>query len=188
MVEIRWHGRGGQGAKTASLLLADAVFQTGKYVQGFPEYGPERTGAPLTAFNRIDDERILIHSNIYNPDYVLVVDESLMTCIPVEDGLGEDGVIIINTTKSADDMKKYLINKDLKVYTIAADNIALKNIGRAFPNTAMLAAIVKVGKLIEEEEFFRIMETSLAKQFETKPHVIEGNMKAIKEAWESVGE
>ncbi len=188
MIEIRWHGRGGQGAKTASLLLANVVFEKGKYVQGFPEYGPERTGAPLTAYNRIADERILIHSNVYNPNYVVVVDESLMGCIPVEDGLKEEGAIVINTTKSVDKIKEKLINKNLKVYTIAADDIALKNIGRAIPNTVMLAAVVKIAGLIEKEEFFEIMETSMEKQFANKREVIAGNMEAIKEAWESVGE
>ena len=91
LVEIRWHGRGGQGAKTASLLLADAAFNTGKYIQGFPEYGPERMGAPITAYNRISDERITIHSNIYEPDYVVVVDDSLLECVDVTAGLKEDG-------------------------------------------------------------------------------------------------
>lgn len=91
MVEIRWHGRGGQGAKTACLLLADAAFASGKYVQGFPEYGPERMGAPITAYNRISDERCTIHSNIYNPDYVVVVDETLLQSVDVTHGLNPGG-------------------------------------------------------------------------------------------------
>ncbi len=188
MVEIRWHGRGGQGAKTASLLLASAVFETGKYVQGFPEYGPERTGAPLTAYNRIADERILIHSNIYNPDYVAVVDESLMGCIQVDDGLKENGAIIINTTKSAEEIKQKLLNQDVKIYTVSADEIAYRNIGKAIPNTVMLTAVVKIAGLIKKDDFFKIMETSMEKQFANKKEVIAGNIKAIKEAWELVGE
>ena len=105
MIEIRWHGRGGQGAKTASLLLADAAFNTGKYIQGFPEYGPERMGAPITAYNRISDEPITIHSNIYYPDYVVVVDDTLLESVDVTSGLKEDGAILINTTKPADVLK-----------------------------------------------------------------------------------
>lgn len=110
MIEIRWHGRGGQGAKTASLLLAEAAFNTGKYVQGFPEYGPERMGAPITAYNRISDEKITIHSNIYEPDYVVVVDETLIGSVDVTKGLKKDGAIIVNTSKSPEEVKKLLGN------------------------------------------------------------------------------
>ena len=94
LTEIRWHGRGGQGAKTAALLLADVAFQTGKYVQGFPEYGPERMGAPITAYNRISDTQIRVHSNIYDPQYVVVVDESLLETVDVTKGLKKDGAIV----------------------------------------------------------------------------------------------
>ena len=103
-VEIRWHGRGGQGAKTAALLLADVAFKTGKYVQGFPEYGPERMGAPITAYNRISGSPITVHSNIYEPDYVVVVDESLLDSIDVTKGLNPDGAVIINSTRSKDEI------------------------------------------------------------------------------------
>lgn len=106
LIEIRWHGRGGQGAKTASLLLADAAFNTGKYIQGFPEYGPERMGAPITAYNRISSKPITIHSNIYEPDYVVVVDDTLLESVPVTAGLKSSGAIVINTTKSADYLKR----------------------------------------------------------------------------------
>ena len=99
LIEIRWHGRGGQGAKSAALILADAAFNTGKYIQGFPEYGPERMGAPITAYNRISDTPIRTHSNIYEPDYVVVLDDTLLECVDVTSGLKENGAIIINTTK-----------------------------------------------------------------------------------------
>ena len=108
IIEIRWHGRGGQGAKTASLLLADAAFNTGKYIQGFPEYGPERMGAPITAYNRISDMPIRIHSNIYEPDYVVVVDDTLLESVDVTAGLKEDGAIVINRTKTAEELKRLL--------------------------------------------------------------------------------
>ena len=101
-VEIRWHGRGGQGAKTACLLLADAAFNSGKQVQGFPEYGPERMGAPITAYNRISEggSGSSVHSNIYNPDFVVVVDETLLKSVDVTAGLSENGAIIVNSRKS----------------------------------------------------------------------------------------
>ena len=108
IVEIRWHGRGGQGAKTASLLLADAAFNTGKYVQGFPEYGPERMGAPITAYNRISSERCTVHSNIYDPDYVVVVDESLIHAVDVTAGLKENGAIVINSGADPEELRPLL--------------------------------------------------------------------------------
>ena len=111
MTEIRWHGRGGQGAKTASQLLADAAFMAGRYVQSFPEYGPERSGAPITAYNRISDERCSVHSNIYEPDYVAVVDETLLKSVDVTSGLKEDGAVIINSEKSPEELKEILREK-----------------------------------------------------------------------------
>ena len=129
LVEIRWHGRGGQGAKTASLLLADAAFNTGKYIQGFPEYGPERMGAPITAYNRISNSPIVIHSNIYEPDYVVVVDDTLLETVDVTAGLKETGAIVINTVKDADYLKKAC---DILLQYRDAGNICgyVKNIGR----------------------------------------------------------
>jgi len=186
LVEIRWHGRGGQGAKTASLLLADAAFNTGKYIQGFPEYGPERMGAPITAYNRISDERINIHSNIYEPDYVVVVDESLISSIDVTSGLKETGAIIVNTEKSPEEIKKHLKGYKGKVCTINARKISEEALGRYFPNTPMLGAVVKVSGIMEPEKFVEDMKESFAHKFKTKPEVIEGNMKAIERAMQEV--
>ena len=179
MIEIRLHGRGGQGAKTASLLLADAAFNTGKYIQGFPEYGPERMGAPITAYNRISTSPIRIHSNIYEPDYVVVVDDSLLESVPVTAGLKETGAIIINTTKDADSLKPLLNGYKGKVYTIDARKVSIEALGKYFPNTPMLAAIVKVSNIMSEEEFLNDMEGSFKHKFAKKPEVIEGNMKAL---------
>ena len=134
MVEIRWHGRGGQGAKTACLLLADAAFASGKYVQGFPEYGPERMGAPITAYNRISDERCTIHSNIYNPDYVVVVDETLLQSVDVTHGLNPEGAIVINTHKSPDEVRPLLRGYEGRVYTLDARAISERTLGKYFPN------------------------------------------------------
>ena len=179
LIEIRWHGRGGQGAKTASLLLADAAFNTGKYIQGFPEYGPERMGAPITAYNRISDNPIRIHSNIYEPDYVVVVDDTLLESVDVTSGLKEEGAIVINTTKSADYLKKVLKGYKGEIYTIDAKKISEEALGRYFPNTPMLAAIVKVSKIMTDEELLEDMKGSFKHKFAKKPEVIEGNMKAL---------
>jgi len=186
MVEIRWHGRGGQGAKTASLLLADAAFNTGKYVQGFPEYGPERMGAPITAYNRISDERCILHSNIYEPDYVVVVDATLLTAVDVTSGLKKDGAILINSSKSPDELRPLLAGYEGAVYTVDAGTISEEELGRNFPNTPMLGAVVKVGNLIPEEQFVRDMETSMHHKFANKPQVIEGNMRALKRSMQEV--
>ena len=186
MIEIRWHGRGGQGAKTASLLLADAAFNTGKYIQGFPEYGPERMGAPITAYNRISSSPITIHSNIYEPDYVVVVDDSLLETVDVTSGLKETGAIVINTTKSADYLKDVLKGYKGNVYTIDARKISEEALGRYFPNTHMLAAIVKVSKIMSDEEFLNDMTGSFKHKFAKKPEVIDGNMKALEMALKEV--
>jgi len=186
MVEIRWHGRGGQGAKTASLLLADAAFSTGKYVQGFPEYGPERMGAPITAYNRISDERCMIHSNIYEPDYVVVVDSTLLTAVEVTGGLKKEGAIVINSNKSPEELRPLLEGYEGRVYTIDAGKISEEELGRNFPNTPMLGAVVKVSGVIPEDTFIKDMEDSMKHKFATKPKVIEGNMRALKRSMQEV--
>ena len=186
LIEIRWHGRGGQGAKTASLLLADAAFNTGKYIQGFPEYGPERMGAPITAYNRISDTPITIHSNIYEPDYVVVVDDSLLESVDVTAGLKKTGAIVINTTKSGEYLKTVLKGYKGNIYTIDARKVSMETLGKYFPNTPMLDAIVKVSNIMSDEDFIKDMEGSFKHKFAKKPEVIEGNMKAIELALQSV--
>ena len=186
LIEIRWHGRGGQGAKTASLLLADAAFNTGKYIQGFPEYGPERMGAPITAYNRISNSPITIHSNIYEPDYVVVVDDTLLESVEVTAGLKEDGAIIINTTKNYDYLKNVLNGYNGKVYTFDAREISMEALGKYFPNTPMLAAVVKVTGIMTDEEFLNDMQGSFKHKFAKKPEVIDGNMKALQLALNQV--
>ena len=186
MIEIRWHGRGGQGAKTASLLLADAAFNTGKYVQGFPEYGPERMGAPITAYNRISSERCTVHSNIYEPDYVVVVDASLLSAVDVTRGLKQNGAIIINSDKSPEELRPMLGGYAGKVCTVDAGSISEQELGKNFPNTPMLGAVVKVSGLIPEEDFLEDMKESFGHKFKTKPQVIEGNMKALERSMKEV--
>ena len=186
IIEIRWHGRGGQGAKTASLLLADAAFNTGMYVQGFPEYGPERMGAPITAYNRISAKRSTVHSNIYEPDYVVVVDETLLAAVDVTAGLKADGAIVINSSKAPAELRDKLKGYQGKVCTIDAGKISEEELGKNFPNTPMLAAIVKVSGVVEEEAFVKDMEASFKHKFASKPQVIEGNMRALKRSMQEV--
>lgn len=186
LIEIRWHGRGGQGAKTASLLLADAAFNTGKYIQGFPEYGPERMGAPITAYNRISNLPITIHSNIYEPDFVVVVDDSLLGTIDVTAGLKRDGAIIINTTKNKEELSCLLNNYDGNIFTIDAKKISIETLGKYFPNTPMLAAVIKVSKIMDEDSFLNDMLDSFKHKFSKKTEVIDGNMKALELSLKSI--
>lgn len=187
VLEIRWHGRGGQGAKTASLLLAEVAFNTGKYIQGFPEYGPERMGAPITAYNRISDEKITIHSNIYEPDYVVVVDDTLLNAVDVTSGLKAEGAVIVNSTKKPEELKSLLKDYQGRIYTIDAKTISVETIGKYFPNTPMLAAVVKISGVMTEKEFLKDMETSFKHKFANKkPEIIEGNMQALKRALQEV--
>ena len=178
-IEIRWHGRGGQGAKTAALLLADVAFKTGRYVQGFPEYGPERMGSPITAYNRISIHPITIHSKIYDPDYVAVVDDGLLESIDVTQGLKPDGAVIVNTARSREEIEALLNGYTGRLYTIDARDISMKALGRYYPNSPMLAAVVAVSGVMEPEVFLKEMKASFQHKFAKKPEVIEGNMKAL---------
>lgn len=186
MIEIRWHGRGGQGAKTASLLLADAAFNTGKYIQGFPEYGPERMGAPITAYNRISDTPIRIHSNIYEPDYVVVVDDSLIGAVDITSGLKDNGAIVINTNEDIDSLRKKLNGFSGKIYTIDASKISLECLKANFPNTAMLSAVVNITKIMSKEELLDNMKDAFSHKFAKKPEVIEPNMEALLRGYDEI--
>ena len=185
-VEIRWHGRGGQGAKTACLLLADVAFSSGKHVQGFPEYGPERMGAPITAYNRITDEHCKVHSNIYTPDYVVVVDETLLKSVDVTKGLKETGALIINSKKTPEEIRPMLNGYTGKVCAVDAEKISMETLGRNFPNTPMLGAVVKVSNVIDQERFVKDMRESFEHKFANRESVIEGNMQALVKSMEEV--
>lgn len=169
----------GQGAKTASLLLADAAFNTGKHIQGFPEYGPERMGAPITAYNRISTTPIRLHNNIYEPDYVVVVDDTLLESVDVAKGLKETGAIVINSTRENEYIIKSLKEYKGSIYKIDAKDISIKALGKYFPNIPMLAAIVKITGIMSDEELIEDMKGSFLHKFANKPEVIEGNMKAL---------
>ena len=187
-IEIRWHGRGGQGAKTAALLLADVAFKTGKHVQGFPEYGPERMGAPITAYNRISSDVIRVHSNIYDPDFVAVVDETLLHTVDVTAGLKKEGAIIVNTAKSKEEIMPQLNGYKGRVVTIDARTISEEALGKYFPNSPMLAAVVATTGVMPKETFLHFIRASYKHKFAKKPEVIDGNMKALEMAFAAVEE
>ena len=182
-------GTGGNGLCTLegyTLKETSPCINTGKYVQGFPEYGPERMGAPITAYNRISSERSTVHSNIYFPDYVVVVDETLLSAVDVTAGLKKEGAIVINSSKTPAELRPLLKGYEGKVCTIDAGKISEEELGKNFPNTPMLAAIVKVSGVVEPDEFVKDMEASFKHKFASKPQVIEGNMRALKRSMEEV--
>jgi len=185
MLEIRWHGRGGQGAKTAALLVADAALATGKEVQAFPEYGPERMGAPVKSFNRISGEKINVHCAVEKPSVVLVLDETLCESVNVLEGVPDDGTIIINSEKTADEYKAKLSFKG-KLVTVNASGIAVKNIGLNKPNTPMLGALIGATGIMDFDKMIEDTAAKLKKKFAHKPEVVEGNVNAIKEAYAEV--
>ncbi len=187
LTEIRWHGRGGQGAKTAALLFADAALNSGKYVQAFPEYGPERMGAPVTSFDRLSSKPILLHSGVTNPDIVIVLDPTLMETVDVVEGMPLGGTLIVNTNKSSAELKKeFTISNSLKVYTVDASKISLETIGREIPNTPLLGALIKATGILDFKEMLEDTKKKLEKKFRSKPEVIEGNIKAIERAYKEV--
>ncbi len=182
LFEIRWHGRGGQGVVTASRLLAEAAMFEGKHVQAFPEFGPERTGAPIRGFTRISDEKIRVHSQIYDPNMVVVLDPTLLESINVADGLIKGGKIVVNTGMAPQDLLKKLKIDDAKAYTVDATRIALDVLGRPITNTAMLGAVVKAEPMIELNSIIE----SVSKRFHGA--IGEKNVQAIKRAYEEVTE
>ena len=187
MIEIRWHGRGGQGTKSAVLWFADIVFKKEKYVQGFPEYGPERTGAPLTAYNRLSDRKIKIHSNIYNPDYIVIVDETQIDNSVIK-GIKENTIIIANSEKVLDEiyskMDKLTEKQKNNIICIPAIRISRKNLGNVFPNIPMLTGLIYILKLYEKNEFLKEIEEKLKERFIDREKLIIGNLNAVKETWE----
>jgi len=187
LTEIRWHGRGGQGAKTAALLFADAALAQGLYVQAFPEYGPERMGAPVASFDRISSKPIVLHSGVINPDIVIVLDPTLIDTVDVKEGIPDGGTIIINTEKSPADIKKELgISGSIKIYTVDASTISKETIGREIPNTPMLGALIKAAGILDFNAMVEDTKKKLEKKFKSKPEVIEGNIKAIERAYKEV--
>ena len=187
LLEIRWHGRGGQGAKTASILLAKIASATGKYVQAFPEYGPERMGAPVLAYNRLGLNPVRHHCQIESPDVVIVLDSTLVSTVDVTANIKNEGLIIINHDEEPSKLKEDMgIAEKLKIYTVNANDISEEEIGRIFPNTPMLGAFNRVEEFIEKEEFIEGLRRELGKKFSSRPEIIEGNINAVKRAYQEV--
>ncbi len=179
MVEIRFHGRGGQGAVTSAEILAISAINSGKYAQAFPSFGPERRGAPVIAFSRISDEKILNRTKIYEPDIVVVLDSSIMNIVNVLEGLKENGIIVVNTGKSPDELKKEFGRDDITVGTVNATKIALDTIGRPITNIVMLGALLKVKPLIELDSIFEPLKERFGK-------IADKNIEASKLAYNQV--
>lgn len=186
MIEIRWHGRGGQGAKTAALLFAEAALATGKYIQAFPEYGPERMGAPVLAFNRISEKPITLHCGITSPSFVVILDPTLMDSVPVVDGLKDGGKVIVNTSLTSAEIATRLKIQPSQVFTVNASQIAQETIGMNIPNTPMLGALVKVIGTLDLNGVLSDTQHKLELKFRHKPQVIAGNLDSIKRAFNEV--
>ncbi len=179
ILEFRWHGRGGQGAWTASELLARTALAEGKYIQSFPEFGPERMGAPVTAFTRISTEPIRIHCAIYDPDVVVVLDQTLVKTVPVSAGINQkDDVIVINSNESPDKVRENLHLNTGKIWTIPATDIALKILGSPITNTAMLGALAKATAVVSMAG----LEKTVKERF--RPDIAEKNFAVIRKAYE----
>lgn len=183
-LEIRWHGRGGQGAKTGAFLLAESMIEQGKYAQGFPDYGPERMGAPIRGYNRISDDPIRVHSGVESPDIVVVLDATLIATGTITAGLKPESVVIVNSHESPEEIKKQLGVDGNNVFTVDATGIALAEIGRPIPNTPMIGALLKVTELAELGK----MSAILTKKFKGKisDEMVEGNLRALKRAYQEV--
>jgi pyruvate ferredoxin oxidoreductase gamma subunit len=186
-VEIRWHGRGGQGTVTAAKVLADACLSGGRYVQAFPEYGPERAGAPLRAYNRVSSHEIRMHCPVLKPQVVSVVDATLLDSINVTEGTTEDAMLVVNSSKDPKEIREKLhAGPKQRVFTIDATKIALDCIGRALPNSPMLGAICKITGLITIEHLLEDVRKSFGKKFAQK--IIDGNLEATRRGYEEVRE
>jgi pyruvate ferredoxin oxidoreductase gamma subunit len=186
-VEIRWHGRGGQGTVTAAKVLADACLTGGRYVQAFPEYGPERSGAPLKAYNRISSKELRMHCPVLEPQVVTVVDASLLDSVDVTEGAKPDAVFIVNTAKDPKEIREKLGAKPgQRVFTVDATRIALETIGRAFPNSPMLGAVCRVTGLVSLDHLLEDVRKSFGKKFSEK--IIQGNLDAVRRGYEEVKE
>ena len=182
MTEIRWHARGGQGAKTAAMFLAEAVLEKGKYGQGFPEYGPERRGAPMRGYTRIADAPIRRHCMIEHPGIVIILDPTLLDspAAAVTAGTGQDTVFIVNTTETPAFISKKLAVKGASVHTVDATGIALDTIGRPIPNMPMIGALLAVNDVMTVEELKSALVQQLGSKFSQV--VIDGNLNAVDRA------
>jgi len=184
LLEIRWHGRGGQGAKTAAAMVAEVAVEAGKYAQAAPEYGAEREGAPIKAYTRIAEQVIRAHDAIYYPDIVVVLDDSLLDSQQVDGGLSQDGILLVNTRKSPQEVRQLLGLKGRKVYTIDATTIALEEIGRPIPNTVMIGTLLAVTGVVDSEHIKKSIEKKLGGKL--SEGMLKGNLRAVERAFQEV--
>jgi len=175
--EVRFHGRGGQGAWTASLLLAQAGLKEEKNIQSFPAFGPERAGAPITAYTRISDEKIHLHSSVYEPDAVVVLDPTLLGPA-VSEGVQRGTKLIVNTGEPADAVRKRLGLKGVETWTVDATELAIKTLGRPITNTAMLGTVVRATGVVKLDSLLAVVR----ERFEGK--ISELNVELVKKAYE----
>jgi len=181
--EIVWHARGGQGAKTASQMVAHAALSEGKHAQGFPEYGPERMGAPTRGYTRISDKPIRVHSPITEPDVVIILDETLIEAVPVTEGATQKTVFLVNTGDEPERARKRL-GVENRVYTLDATSVSMEELGRPIPNVPMMGALARVTGLLPLEAFVNDIKHKFGKKFAEK--VVEGNIRALKRGYEAV--
>lgn len=184
LTEVRWHGRAGQGVVTASKLLAESAMARGLYFQAFPEYGPEREGAPIQAFTRLSPEPIRLHSGVTDPEIVVVFDATLLKTVDVAEGLGEEGIMIVNSPQAPADIRAALSLKSGKIFTVDATKIARETIGRPIPNTPILGALLRITGMIALEDFLGHLRKSMGKKFSDQ--IVEGNAQAAERAYQEV--
>jgi pyruvate ferredoxin oxidoreductase gamma subunit len=184
LTEIRWHGRGGQGAVTAAKMVAELALGEGKYFQAFPEYGPERSGAPIVAFTRVSDEPIQVYSGIENPQIVIVLDQSLLGIVDVAKGAPDDAIVLVNSEKSPAELRKQYGFAGHRLFTVAATRIAVDTIKRPIPNTPMVGALTRITGLFDVEDVVEFLQHEFGKKF--PPKVVEGNVNAIRRSYEEV--
>ncbi len=185
-LEIRWHGRGGQGAKTAATLLAGTAIGAGKYGQGFPEYGPERRGAPMRSFTRISSKPIVRHDPVESPKLVVVLDPTLLASVDVTEGIPDDGFILVNTSQTPSEIREKLkIPKGkFKFFTVDATKIAIDELGKPIPNTPMLGALIRVSNVLDINDIYADIRSKFAKKF--SENLIQGNIRAIERAYNEI--
>jgi pyruvate ferredoxin oxidoreductase gamma subunit len=184
LTEIRWHGRGGQGAVTAAKMVAELALGEGKFFQAFPEYGPERSGAPIVAFTRVSDEPIQVYAGVEHPGIVIVLDSSLLGIVDVTKGAPDDAIVLVNSEKAPADLRKQYGVEGHRLFTIAATRIAIETIKRPIPNTPMVGALTRITGLFAVEDVVEFLEHEFGKKF--PPKVVEGNVNAIKRSYEEV--
>ena len=184
LTEIRWHGRGGQGAVTAAKMVAELALGQNKYFQAFPEYGPERSGAPLVAFTRVSDEPIQIYAGIEHPQIVVVLDSSLLAIVDVTKGSPDDAIVLVNSSRSPTLLRKTYGIEGRKLYTVNATRIAVETIKRPIPNTPMVGALTRITGLFPIDDVVAFLRTDFGKKF--PPKVVEGNINAITRSYEEV--